>query len=448
MSHRAERNQEARVLAARIFASGAAIWLASQAIGGAPALAQSAVQEAPPVFTVLHKFSGADGQTPFAGLAIDTSGALYGTTVAGGAFGGGVAFRLEPPADGAAQWTQTVLHSFGAGFAETMPMAPMVFGPRGVLYGETTAGGATGAGTIFRLAPPPVGGVTWHETVLYNFQGVDDGAFPLGGLTLGPNGALFGVTELGGKGVNNHGTAFEVSRDATSPTTWSEVPLTEFPGPHHVRPYGKLALDHNGALYGGTLQGGANNFGMIFKLTPPTPPATKWTFADLHDFAGGDGVGAQFGLTLANDGSLYGTTVQGGTANFGVAFKLSPPVAGATQWTETVLHNFAGGADGYWPSTGIVLGPRGVLYGASEYGGGTGCGGLGCGTLYKLSPPTPPLTQWSVSILHSFAPSDGVRPAVALTLAPDGALFGVAAGGGDTSCGKGGGGCGTIFEYH
>ena len=133
--------------------------------------------------SILHSFTGADGDTPSAGLIFDAAGNLYGTTVYGGpnAFGG-VVFKLKPNPDGT--WTESVLHGFTAGADGLEPSAGLIFDLAGNLYGTTEEGGdltcnlGYGCGVVFKLKPNPDG--TWTEKVLHAFTGAD-GADPLGG---------------------------------------------------------------------------------------------------------------------------------------------------------------------------------------------------------------------------------------------------------------------------
>ncbi|MGA2136483.1 MAG: choice-of-anchor tandem repeat GloVer-containing protein [Bryobacteraceae bacterium] len=159
------------------------------------------------VETVLHSFTGADGAFPSAGVAIGSGGILYGTTSLAGSFGDGTAYALAPPVSGSGgAWTITVLHTF-SGSDGNSPAAPLAIGSGGVLFGTTTAGGAANLGTVFALLPPATtGGAAWTETVLHSFTGdPQEGSAPYAGLAIG-NGALFGTTTSGG--TANLGTVF------------------------------------------------------------------------------------------------------------------------------------------------------------------------------------------------------------------------------------------------
>jgi uncharacterized repeat protein (TIGR03803 family) len=171
-------------------------------------------------FNAIHTFYNSDGANPRAGLILDASGALYGTTVNGGAAGMGTVFQLKPPAANGEEWTETVLHSFtGQNGDGANPQSGLVFGSNGTLYGTTPFGGSgecananapSGCGTLFELTPPPSNGGAWTATVLHSFTGQDgDGANPQGGLVFDWNGRLYGTTSKGG--TEGKGTVFTLT---------------------------------------------------------------------------------------------------------------------------------------------------------------------------------------------------------------------------------------------
>jgi len=254
-------------------------------------------------YKVLYRFTGGtDGSQPFAGLILDTSGNLYGTTPQGGACGNGVVFKLTKNSDGS--WTESVLHAFAGGTDGATPYAEVTFDTSGNLYGTTQYGGASSAGTVFQLAPNSDG--TWTERVLYSFTGGSDGANPFSG----------------------------------------------------------VIFDGGGNLYGTTYYGGASGAGVVYKLTPNSDGT--WIERVLHTFTGGlDGGNPDFGnLTFDTAGNLYGPTGYGGGSGSGVVYKLTPSDDGT--WTETVLHTFTGGKDGMIPSGTLVFDPMGRLYGVAQ----------------------------------------------------------------------------------
>jgi uncharacterized repeat protein (TIGR03803 family) len=158
--------------------------------------------------TALHQFTGAaDGSLPYAGLVADGAGNLYGTAIKGGTKGHGVVFKLAPPAPGGS-WTQTVVETFLGGALGAVPYAGVILDNSGNLYGTTQKGGISGNGTVFKLAAPTTPGGKWTETVLYKFNGGSAGSAPYAGLLADKNGNLYGTTTKGGT-VNN-GIAYEV----------------------------------------------------------------------------------------------------------------------------------------------------------------------------------------------------------------------------------------------
>jgi uncharacterized repeat protein (TIGR03803 family) len=161
------------------------------------------------VRSVLYKFTGqADGADPLAALVFDQAGNLYGTASAGGSGGGGGSvFELSPPAIGAGYaWTETTLYSFGTGVS---CKGGLVLDQSGNLYGTTSSGGTYGYGTVFELSPPASPGAPWTKTVLYRFTGLSDGGNPLAGLTFDQVGNLYGTTSTGGS--TGAGTVFEIT---------------------------------------------------------------------------------------------------------------------------------------------------------------------------------------------------------------------------------------------
>jgi uncharacterized repeat protein (TIGR03803 family) len=162
--------------------------------------------------TVLHSFTGGgDGEYPEAGLTMDRAGNFYGTTSEGGPADAGVVFRLSRVGSGR---VLTPLYSFGGGADGAYPYGGVVIGPDGGLYGTTSHGGQHGQGTVYRLRPSPVPCHTvicpWEETVLYSFTGGDDGANPgWGNLVFDRAGNLYGTTVYGGFGGS--GVVFELT---------------------------------------------------------------------------------------------------------------------------------------------------------------------------------------------------------------------------------------------
>jgi uncharacterized repeat protein (TIGR03803 family) len=335
---------------------------------------------------VIHTFTlGGDGFTPVAGLAINTSGALFGTTSGGGKFNAGTVFKLKPPVPPATTWTEKILYSFGAFSGDLSgPSAGVVFDSKGHLYGTASGGSEPNiSGGVFKLKPPVPPATEWTEKVLYSFKGPPDGTVPTAPVVLDSTGALFGTTSMGG----------------------------------HI---------------GGSCSS-IGGCGTAFKLTPPVPPATNWTETVLHRFKGfpNDGALPAAGLTFGSDGALFGTTVNGGAGNIGTAFMLTPSAL-----TETVIHNFLQGGghnDGGVVLAGLVLGSDGALYGTNSEGGPPPAHGVA----FRLT------QAGGETVLHGFASTttDGGNPAAAMIFNSNGALFGTTTVGGASNCG-------TVFKLH
>jgi uncharacterized repeat protein (TIGR03803 family) len=148
--------------------------------------------------TVLHGFNpSTDGGYPEAGLIMDSSGSLYGTTAyRGSSANGGTVFKVDPSGN------LTVLHIFG-GNDGLNPVAGLIMDSSGNLYGTTAYGGANGAGTVFKIDP------SGTETVLHSFNSSVDGGYPYGGLVMDSSGNLYGTAAYGGS--NGDGTVFKIA---------------------------------------------------------------------------------------------------------------------------------------------------------------------------------------------------------------------------------------------
>ena len=156
----------------------------------------------------------------------------------------------------------------------------------------------------------------------------------------------------------------------------------------------------------------------------------------IYSFAGGqDGEYADTDLVMDGAGNIYGTSVQGGAHGSGTVWRLSPE---GNTWTHTVLYSFTGGADGGEPYKGVTLDADGNLYGTAVTGGGGTCEG-GCGVAYKL---TNNGGTWTQRVIHQFnGPDDGQGPGARLTIGDDGDIYGMAPTGGEF-------GAGTIYQMH
>ena len=287
--------------------------------------------------------------------------------------------------------------------------------------------------------------------VLHVFPaGPADGKQPSSGLIMDAHGALYGTTAYGGAttGPFPDGTVFKLTPPVSGQRDWTEQQLHAFPTPSYSDadgPNGNLLMDATGALYGTAVSGSPYGSGAVYKLTPPQAGATVWTETILYGFGGVNGIAPQAGVIADQQGNLYGTTQQGGAFGQGVVYKLFPPASGQTEWTEQVLHSFAAYAtDGAQPDSQLVMDSAGRLYGTTVIGGAGGS--FDYGTVFQLTPPAAGHGAWGETILHSFqGTSDGGEPGATLAMASDGTLYGTLRIGGaiPEHCA---GGCGAVFK--
>jgi uncharacterized repeat protein (TIGR03803 family) len=348
--------------------------------------------------TVLHNFTGgADGGQPFGGVIRDAVGNLYGTTDYGGATGYGAVFKLD------AAGRETVLYSFTGGNDGAAPMSGLILDLEGNLYGTTLFGGL-GTGTVYKVDR------TGHETVLYSFAGGNDGATPYAGVVRDPAGNIYGVTWGGGSW--NSGTVYKVD------TAGHETVLYNFTGrTDGANPRTSAIRDLAGNLYGTTVAGGTGQAGVIYKVDAAGNYTVLYNFPAGSDqwspWAGGAGV------IRDSAGNLYGTTYSGGTANFGVVYKLD------TNGGYTVLYNFTGRPDGANPQAGVIRDSAGNLYGTT-----LGGGAWNAGTVYQLD------TAGHERVLYGFVSGrDGAGPDASVIRDPEGNLYGTTYGGGAADAG-------------
>jgi uncharacterized repeat protein (TIGR03803 family) len=387
---------------------------------------------------VIHTFSGMDGSTPF-GLISDVSGNLFGVAQSGGGGGTnnccGTVFELSPVGTG---WKTTVLHHFSGGQGGSNPIGSLALDAGGNLFGVTSSGGTTATpchstcGTVFELSPKSGGG--WTFSIIYRFLGnsAGDGAGPDAGLILDATGNLYGTTQFGGlvtgprQCINTGcGTVFELSPTGGG---WTETVLYKFSGsPDGAYPRSPLLFDASGNLDGATSQGGGGSCnlgsaqsgcGTIFQLVPSSG---VWAENVLYSFHITDGETPYQGLVSDSTGNLYGTTNVGGAFSSGVAFQLSPGSGGV--WSETILHNFQGNADGIWPAGGMTMDASGNLYGTAS-----SAGAHDAGAVFKLTPTSG--GAFSLSVLTDLDGTNGGFPDGHLVLDAAGNIYGTGGFGG------------------
>jgi uncharacterized repeat protein (TIGR03803 family) len=375
--------------------------------------------------TVLHSFDIKTGYDPYGGVVFDQAGNLYGATFYGGSVdcnhnGCGMVYELSPNADGT--WSEQTIYTFTGGPDGSHPYSSLVFDAAGNLYGTTYGNndGGSGVGTAFRLTPGPNG--TWQFSLLHTFAGGKDGARPYGLLAIDNSGNLYGTTDQGGS--HNAGIAFELSPASGA---WTETLLHTFTGGQDGSyPIGLLVAP-GGNLYGAAAHGGLG-YGVIFELSKSSNGTWKDTV--LYSLTNVPQGASPTSLALDAAGNIYAATAGGGSSQYcyggcGMVFRLSPQSNGTYKYTP--LHSFNGGG-GDNPSA-LILDTAGNLYGA------TYSGGNGMGLIFELNPNS----NWDETVIYEFVAAQGGEPVAPLTFDASGNLYGTAVYGGA-------GGGGVVFE--
>ncbi len=342
--------------------------------------------------TTLYSFCAqtncADGVFP-SGLIQGADGVFYGVTSAGGAHcvskgGCGTFFRITPTGK------LTTLYSFCDQTNCTDGISPsgLIQGADGDVYGTTSAGGKFcpfgSCGTIFKITP------TGTLTTLYSFCALSlckDGAFPAG-LVQAADGSFYGTTANGGNNAydckRGCGTVFRVSSSGKLATL--HIFCSQGSCLDGYYPNAGLLQASDGNFYGTTIYGG-NSRGTIFKITPTGELTTFYNFCSQFDCT--DGAEPAAGLIQASDGNFYGTTNVGGDggcayeSGCGTVFAITADAAITTLYR---FCNWSECADGFYPQTALMQATNGSLYGTTPQGGEV-CGpdGQTCGTVFSVS---------------------------------------------------------------
>jgi uncharacterized repeat protein (TIGR03803 family) len=344
-------------------------------------------------FEVIHTFSGNQGR-PVAGLVEGPDGLLYGTTEAGGQHGMGSVFVTD-----ASGLDARVLHNFSGGDG-VGPLGRLLLASNGRFYGTTSGGGESGLGTVFEITADGA----FSTVAAFNDT---NGAVPLSGL-IEVDGQLYGTT-IGG-GASGSGTVFRVALDGSALTSFS------FDGVTGASPMGTL-LRRADSIYGTAQGGGANGHGAIFRLLAD---GTLEAFASFD--AATTGQAPRDGIIEGSDGNFYGTTPGDAATTFGTVFSMTP----GGELSTVVTFDFANGAT---PMGGLSA-FNGALYGTTRDGGD-----MGNGTVFRVSLGDVP----SFESLWSFGFFDGANPRGGVIQASSGSIFGTASNGGD-------GGLGSVFH--
>lgn len=378
-----------------------------------------ATLRAAPTHESLWAFGVAPVNPNRSNLVLATDGYYWGTTQFGGARGFGTIFKVRP--DGS-DWT-TVLSFMSTGTSErgAQPVAGLVAGSDGNLYGTTSSGGAGNFGTIFKVTPAGV------LTTLVEFtgaSGLNRGSKPNARLVEVGAGIFYGTASVGGP--SQYGTIFKV----TSAGVLTTLLDFTFAGASNRgrNPQADLVLGSDGLLYGSTQRGGIGDIGTIFKVTTAGVLTTLAEFTgDIGSTKGGNPYGR---LEQAADTNFYGTTSTGGTNAAGTIFKVTS--AGVL----TTLVDFTGNGainKGSLPQAGLTEASDGTFYGVTSTGGS-----VGFGTFFNVTP------SGSLTTLVEFTSNGtnnrGANPQARLARAADGSLFGTTNGGGATNGG-------TVFKF-
>jgi uncharacterized repeat protein (TIGR03803 family) len=364
---------------------------------------------------VLHNFyRSGGGSAPTSRLTSDGKGNFYGTTDGGG-LGFGTIFRLSPNGHGG--WRQTVLHEFtGAADGAYPSYSGITLDNAGNLYGTTSSGGSgnggSGFGVVFRLS---FARGVWTESVLYSFAGGADGAYPVSGVIADAAGNLYGATIA--SDVPNRGTIFKLSPNAGG---WNKQ-LIHYFGANNAG----LTMDAAGNIF-------TAGYSKVYELSANRHGG--WDMKVIHTFSGypKDGSDPDGTLVFDGEGRLYGTTQFGGASGYGTVYKLIPEEKG--EWRERILYSFEGGpTDGGVPFAGIILDAAGDIFGTTLFAGDSGLG-----TVFELMASTDN-AGYKERVLWNFNGTDGALPYASLVIDTAGNLYGTSYSGGAHQSG-------TVFE--
>lgn len=276
--------------------------------------------------------------------------------------------------------------------------------------------------TIVAVAPVAQGQTF---TVLHDFTNGADGGEPWAGLSMDRAGNFYGTASTGGytggncSNLNPHGcgTVFKLSHKNSG---WVFTPIYTFTGPDGANPQARVIIGPDGTLYGTTTNGGDYNEGVVFNLKPPATICKSalcpWIETVLYSFQGStDGKWPAYAdLVFDTAGNIYGTTPYGGQDNRGTVYKLTRTSGG---WTATSIYLFQGYYDGASPFGGVVFDQAGNMWGTASEGGP-----YRNGTIYELVPSG---GGWTENTVYAFrGPSDGANPEAGLIVDQLGNFYG------------------------
>lgn len=325
------------------------------------------------------------------GITADKHGVLYGTTVSGGAFSHGTAFKFY-------NGDYTVLHAFKGKADGDQPRAGLTVTKKGILFG-TTCGGDTAAdvGTIFEIL------ANGNYKKLHVFKKrAHDGECPYGELVLGLDRAYYGTSV--GDAQSDAGNVFRISPKGDFSVVYSFAG-----GSDGQEPVGPLLSDGAGTFYGTTMFGGAYGAGTVFSVTSGGGERVIYSFSGSSD-----GFQPRGGVIADASGNLYGTTYAGGAFNFGTVFKISK------DGIETVVHSFnANAQEGLFPAAPLLMDKGGNIYGTT----------LGDEKVFEIT------AAGEFKTLYDLASVGGRLPYGALYMDKAGAIYGTTQSGGTGNAG-------------
>lgn len=357
------------------------------------------------------------GAAPFAGLASDGRGFLWGTTSGGGAFGGGTVFKIHAGSAVLATVAEFASNGVNGALLGRTPVAALVDDGQGHLWGSTRQAGTGIFGTLFQIDY-----YTDTLTTMVQFtglSGVARGSDPQAPLVLGPDGLLWGTTFTGG--THDKGTIFNLNPVGGALKTAFEFPTVK----GGQFPYASLVRAAPGELWGATSNGGDLGGGVIYKIN-----VANGAYSPLVELGGASGAAPSASLTDDGQGGVWGTCNLSGIASGGSLFRVDLATLELRSYPLTVALSPARGKT---PSGGLVSGPDDLFWGTTQRGGS-----LSQGSVFKLDASTGVVTSVA-EFTGATGTSPGFVPTAGLVRDANGDLWGTTSGGGNTN--------GTVFRF-
>ena len=338
-----------------------------------------------------------NGEQPYAGVAIDSAGNMYGTAYQGGANGCGSVWEVTSSGIDTGYLPDKDLHDFGgtvtnaegvSGPDGSNPVAGVTFDTAGDMFGAAVAGGANDVGMVWEITASGVY-KDLHDFggAVVNADGVSgpDGTWPVASVTFDSAGDMYGTAQ-GGGADSMDGMVWEITASGAYKDLHdfggTVVNADGASGRDGYSPDGGVSFDSSDDAYGTTYGGGAiggsgSGGGIVWEIT------ASGVYKDLHDFggtvvnadgaSGPDGSVPIAGVTCDSAVNLYGTaSAGGGNSGHGMVWEIT--ASGAYK----DLHDFGGnvtnangttGQDGTFPIAGVALDSAGDLLGTTTDGG-------------------------------------------------------------------------------